>query len=63
MEDIFDHPWELALLLGTALAVFLDLGRRIAVRYQIEQAPQRKEQMGTIRDVLSGEDPTPLAEA
>jgi len=52
MEDVFNHPWELGLLLGIALAVFLDLGRRIAVRYQIEQAPQRKEQMGTIRDGL-----------
>jgi hypothetical protein len=52
MEYVFDHPWELGLLLGTALAVVLDLGRRIAIRYQIEQAPQRKEQMGTIRDGL-----------
>src|SRR5262249_28756484 len=52
MEYVFNHPWELGLLLGTALAVVLDLGRRIAVRYQIEQAPQRKEQMGTIRDGL-----------
>src|SRR5215475_15391464 len=52
MESVFNHPWELGLLLGTTLAVVLDLGRRIAVRYQIEQAPQRKEQMGTIRDGL-----------
>ena len=52
MEYVFNHPWELGLLLGTALAVVLDLGRRIAIRYQIEQAPQRKEQMGTIRDGL-----------
>ena len=50
MEYVFNHPWELGLLLGTALAVVLDLGRRVAVRYQIEQAPLRKEQMGTIRD-------------
>src|SRR5215813_10844281 len=52
MESLFNHPWELGLLLGTTLAVVLDLGRRIAVRYQIEQAPQRKEQLGTIRDGL-----------
>jgi len=52
MEYVFNHPWELGLLLGTALAVVLDLGRSIAVRYQIEQTPQRKEQMGTIRDGL-----------
>jgi hypothetical protein len=52
MEYVFNHPWELGLLLGTTLAVVLDLGRRIAVRYQIEQVPQRKEQMGTIRDGL-----------
>ena len=52
MKDAFNHPWELGLLLGAALAVFLELGRCMAVRYQIEQAPQRKEQMGTIRDGL-----------
>ena len=52
MEYIFNHPWELGLLLAIVLAVALDLGRRVAVRYQIEVAPQRKEQMGTIRDGL-----------
>ena len=52
MEYIFNHPWELGLLLGIVLAVVLDLGRRVAVRYQIKLAPQRKEQMGTIRDGL-----------
>ena len=52
MEYIFNHPWELGLLLAIVLAVALDLGRRVAVRYQIELAPQRKEQMGTIRDGL-----------
>lgn len=52
MGYVFNHPWELGLVLATVLAVVLDLGRRIAVRYQIEQAPQRKEQMGTIRDGL-----------
>jgi len=52
MEYVFNHPWELGLLLGTALAVVLDLGRRIAIRYQIDQALPRKEQMGTIRDGL-----------
>ena len=53
MEYIFNHPWELGLLLGIVLAVVLDLGRRVAVRYQIELSPQRKEQMGTMRDGLS----------
>ena len=52
MEYVFNHPWELGLLLAIALAFVLDLGRRMAARYQIEQAPQRKEQMGTIRDGL-----------
>lgn len=52
MEYVLNHPWELALLLGIGLAFVLDLGRRAAVRYQIEQAAQRKEQMGTIRDGL-----------
>src|SRR5215469_18460570 len=50
MEYVLNHPWELGLLLGIVLAFVLELGRRTAVRYQIEQAPQRKEQMGTIRD-------------
>ena len=52
MDYVFDHPWELGLLLATVLAFALDLGRRLAVRYQIEQAPQRKEQISTIRDGL-----------
>jgi len=52
MEYVLNHPWELAVLLGIALAFVLDLGQRAAVRYQIEQASQRKEQMGTIRDGL-----------
>ena len=52
MEYFFNHPWELGLLLGIVLAVVLDLGRRVAVRYQIELSPQRKEQMGTMRDGL-----------
>jgi hypothetical protein len=52
MEYIFDHPWELGLLLAIVLAFVLDLGRRCADYFQIEQAPPRKEQMGTIRDGL-----------
>jgi len=52
MDYVFDHPWELGLLLATVLAFALDLGRCLAVRYQIEQAPQRKEQISTIRDGL-----------
>ena len=49
---IFDQPWPLGLLLGFVLALVLDLGRRVAFRYKIDQAPPRKEQMGTIRDGL-----------
>ena len=52
MEYALNHPWELGLLLGVALAFVLDLGRRTAVHYHIEQDPPRKEQMGTIRDGL-----------
>lgn len=52
MTLIFDHPWELGLILALALAFVLEFGRRIAVHLKIEQAPQRKEQMGTIRDGL-----------
>ena len=32
------------------LAFALDVGRQLAVRYKINQTPERKEQMGTIRD-------------
>jgi len=52
MEYVLNHPWELGLLLAIALAFALDLGRRMNVHYQIEQAPQRKEQISTIRDGL-----------
>ena len=52
MEYIFNHPWELGLLLLIVLAFVLELGRRLAVRFQIEQVPERKEQMATIRDGL-----------
>lgn len=49
---IFDHPWELGLLLSILLAIVLDLGRWVGARYTIDAAPHRKEQMGTIRDGL-----------
>jgi len=47
---IFDHPLPLGLLLGILLALALDLGRQVAVRYKIDQTPERNQQMGTIRD-------------
>ena len=52
MEYIFDHPWELGVLLAIVLALVLELGRSVAAHFQIEQVPSRKEQMGTIRDGL-----------
>jgi hypothetical protein len=52
MEYILNHPWELGLTLGIVLALMLELGRRIAVRYRIPEVVERKEQMGTIRDGL-----------
>ena len=52
MEYIFDYPWGLGLGLAVVLALALDVGRRVAVRFQIEQTAHRKEQMGTIRDGL-----------
>jgi hypothetical protein len=52
MEYTLNHPWELGLLLGVALAFVLDLGWRTALHYHIDQATPRKEQMGTIRDGL-----------
>lgn len=52
MEYVFDYPWELGLILAVVLAFVLDLGRRCARYFKIEDVPQRKEQMGTIRDGL-----------
>lgn len=50
MEMIFNQPWELGLVLAIVLSLVLELGRRTAIAYHIEEAPTRKEQMGTIRD-------------
>jgi len=52
MASIFDHPWELGGLLAIVLACALELGRHVAAHFQIEQVPQRKEQMGTVLDGL-----------
>ena len=52
MEYIFEHPWELGLILAIFLALVLDLGRHCARYFRVEELPQRKEQMGTIRDGL-----------
>jgi hypothetical protein len=52
MEYVFDHPWELGLALGILLACVLELGRLLAARYRISEIPERREQMGTIRDGL-----------
>jgi hypothetical protein len=47
---IFDHPLLLGSLLGIVLAFALDVGRQVAIRYKVDQTPERKEQMRTIRD-------------
>jgi hypothetical protein len=47
---LFDHPLPLGLLLAILLAFVLDVGRQVAVRCKINQTPDRKEQMATIRD-------------
>lgn len=52
MESFVNYPWELGTVLLIVLAFALDFGRLVAVHLQIEQVPQRKEQMGTIRDGL-----------
>lgn len=52
LESFVNYPWELGSVLLIVLALALDLGRLVAVRLQIQQLPQRKEQMGTIRDGL-----------
>ena len=50
MGYLIDRPWEFGSLLAIVLALVLEIGRRSAVRFRIELVPQRKEQMGTIRD-------------
>src|ERR1700741_4689925 len=52
MENVLDHPWELGLILAIVLAFVLDIGLRLARYFKVEELPQRKEQMGTIRDGL-----------
>ena len=48
--SLFENPLLLGLLLAILLAFALDVGRQVAVRYKINQTPERKEQMVTIRD-------------
>lgn len=52
MEYLLDHPWQLGLVLLIVLALVLEVGRSVAVHFHMDQAPYRKEQMGTIRDGL-----------
>lgn len=52
MGQILNHPLEFAVLLAAVLAVALELGCRIGARFRIQEEPDRKEQMGTIRDGL-----------
>jgi len=52
MGHILNQPWELALILLVVLAVALELGHRISPLFRIQEDPNRKEQMGTIRDGL-----------
>jgi hypothetical protein len=50
MEELFNRPWEMGAILAVALGCVLEVGRRVAAYLHVDQAPQRKEQMGTIRD-------------
>jgi hypothetical protein len=52
MDFVLEHPWELGLFLAAVLALALEAGRRAAISFQMEQIPQRRDQMGTIRDGL-----------
>jgi hypothetical protein len=52
MEQILNQPLELAILLAVVLALVLELGRRVGSHLQIQEEPNRKEQMATIRDGL-----------
>ena len=52
MGPILNQPLALALLIAVALAVALELGRRVGAHLRIQDDPNRKEQMTTIRDGL-----------
>jgi hypothetical protein len=52
MGSILNNPLALALLLLVILALALELGYRVGARARIQQEPNRKEQMATIRDGL-----------
>jgi hypothetical protein len=52
VEYALNHPWELAFLLAVLLALVLELGRHVGIYLKTLEDPNRKEQMGTIRDGL-----------
>ena len=52
MRQIMDHPWVMGSLLAVALALVLDFGCWVGIRSRIQENPNRKEHMGTIRDGL-----------
>jgi hypothetical protein len=52
MGQILNQPPVFALLLLLVLAVALELGYRVGAHLRIQEEPNRKEQMGTIRDGL-----------
>ena len=53
MEYIFDSPLALGVIFAIFLAFVLDLGRRCARFFRVEEFPQRKVQMGTIRRTMT----------
>lgn len=52
MSNLLDYPWAFGILLAISLALALEIGLRVGVNCQILQHPDRKEQIGTIRDGL-----------
>ena len=52
MGHILNYPWALGFLVAVFLAVTLELGFRVGAHSQIQQDPNRKDQMGTLRDGL-----------
>lgn len=52
MEWTFDHPWELGLLIALLLGIALELGFRTSAYFHLLDDPNRKEQIGTMRDGL-----------
>jgi hypothetical protein len=52
MRNVLNDPWVFGFLLAIGLAVILEIGFRVGLFCHVLQHPDRKEQMGAMRDGL-----------